>query len=483
MEFCDGKFSANQQIEAPESRIELAGKHFHFIGAGGIGMSGLAKVLLKNEAIVTGSDQHRSRVTDTLRRLGADIKIGHLTEHLNGQTDAVIYSAAIKENNPELQMAGKRGCRIYKYAQMLGRLMSSYDGIAISGTHGKSTTCGWLVWCLKQAGFEPNYIVGADITQLGGSSGVGQGDLFVAEACEYDRSFVNLRPRIAAILNIEQDHLDYYKDEEQIIEAFGEFAHGLKPGGVLIVNGTDSNTGKLVERLDGEIHIETFGLDTGCDFHAREIRLASGLYHFDIYHKGHLVGPAQITLAGVHNVVNALGVFAVAFHAGVDAGEILEHLARFKGIDRRLTFKGNYGGVTVLDDYAHHPTEIKASLAAMRERYEPERIWCIFQPHQYSRTRFLLNDFAESFSLSDVTIVPSIYFVRDSEVSRKEINSQVLVERIKDRDGEAVFIEGFGMICDYLMENVKSEDLVVTMGAGDVWKVADEYIQRIRESS
>lgn len=483
MEFCDGKFSANQQVEAPESRIELAGKHFHFIGAGGIGMSGLAKVLLKNEAIVTGSDQHRSRVTDTLRRLGADIKIGHLTEHLNGQTDAVIYSAAIKENNPELQMAGKRGCRIYKYAQMLGRLMSSYDGIAISGTHGKSTTCGWLVWCLKQAGLEPNYIVGADITQLGGSSGVDEGDLFVAEACEYDRSFVNLRPRIAAILNIEQDHLDCYKDEQQIIDAFGEFAERLKPDGVLITNGEDSNTCKLTERLNGQIHRETFGLDSGCDFYAHNIRPESGFYQFDIYHQGRLVGPCGIQLPGVHNVMNALAAFAVAFHAGAEAEKILPHLSSFKGVDRRLTFKGEYGGVTVLDDYAHHPTEIKASLAAIRQRYEPERLWCIFQPHQYSRTRFLLNDFAESFSLSDVTIVPSIYFVRDSEASRQEVNSRVLVEKIKDRGAEAVFIDDFQRICDYLSENVNEGDLVVTMGAGDVWKVADEYIQRIRENS
>jgi len=284
MEFCDEKFSSNQQIKAPESRIGVYGRHFHFIGAGGIGMSGLAKVLLRNEAIVTGSDQQHSNVTDMLCRLGADIKIGHRTEHLNVQTDAVIISAAIKEDNPELQAARERGCRVYKYAEMLGKLMDGYDGIAISGTHGKSTTCGWLVWCLKQAGFEPNYIVGGDITQLGGSSGVGDGDLFVAEACEYDRSFVNLSPRIAAILNIEQDHLDCYKDEQQIIEAFGEFALRLKRGGVLIVNGTDSNICKLVERLGEGINIETFGIDCGCDFEARDIRLVSGFYQFDIYH-------------------------------------------------------------------------------------------------------------------------------------------------------------------------------------------------------
>jgi len=471
----------------------VAGKKFHFIGAGGIGMSGLAKLLIKNKAIVTGSDQTASGVTDRLCQLGADIKIGHNENNLSAETDAVVISAAIKEDNPELKLARKRGYKIKKYARMLGILCNCYDGIAVAGTHGKSTTSGWLTYCLKEAGLEPNFIIGAEITQLGSSSGVGDGKYFVAEACEYDRSFLNLKPKIAAILNIEADHLDYYKNEEEIVDAFGEFALGVKPGGVLIANGTDLNVAKVIGKLPADLRCETFGLDKSCpfskgrdkkcNFYAQNIQLKDGLYAFDVYHNDELLGATKIALPGRHNILNALAVVAMATGAGLPAQQILQLLPDFTGIDRRLMLKEKIGGVTVLDDYAHHPTEIRASLEAIRERYQPRRIWCVFQPHQYSRTRFLLDDFAESFKLADVTIVPEIYFVRDSQAAKKEINSQILVERMRANGTEAVFIDSFDRICDYLKDNITAGDLVVTMGAGDIWKVADEYIQWLRQNS
>jgi UDP-N-acetylmuramate--alanine ligase len=211
--------------------------------------------------------------------------------------------------------------------------------------------------------------------------------------------------------------------------------------------------------------------------------LNGGLYSFDVYHNGGLLGPARITLPGSHNILNALAVVAVARCTGLPAQRVLELLPRFTGVERRLTLKGQVGQITVLDDYAHHPTEIRASLAAIHQRYQPKRIWCVFQPHQYSRTRFLLDDFAESFKLADITIVPEIYFVRDSESAKKQINSQVLVERIRANGAQAMFIDNFGRICDYLKGNVAAGELVVTMGAGDIWKVADEYLQWIRENS
>ena len=463
--------------------LSLAGKRFHFIGAGGIGMSGLAQLLMKNNASVAGSDQMPSDVITALRQMGADIKIGHSAENLSPETDAVVISAAVNEDNPELKSARQRGYKIQKYAQMLGELMGRYDGIAISGTHGKSTTSGWLIHCLKQAGVEANFIIGAKINQLGSSSGVADSNYFVAEACEYDRSFLNLKPKIACILNIEQDHLDYYKDQDEIVEAFGEFALGTRPDGVVIANGQDANVTKITSQLGGTPGCQTFGLDENCNFHAENIALNDGLYAFDVYHNGELLGATRISVPGTHNILNALAVVAIAVNAGLDAGQILQLLPEFTGMDRRLMLKGRFGETVVLDDYAHHPTEIRASLAAIRQMYQPRRLWCVFQPHQYSRTRFLLDDFAESFKLADVTIVPEIYFVRDSQVAKKEINAQMLVERILANGTQSLFIDGFGAICDYLKRNVTSGDLVVTMGAGDIWKVADEYIQWLRGNS
>ena len=462
------------------SRLELAGKKFHFIGAGGVGMSGLAQLLMSNHAFVAGSDQMPSEVTEHLCRIGANIRIGHRPENLSPKTDAVVVSAAIKDNNPELKLARAHGFKVYKYAEMLGELMTHYEGVAVSGTHGKSTTSGWLTYLLMKAGMDTNFIIGAGVSQLGSSSGVADSKCFVAEACEYDRSFLNLKPTVACILNIEQDHLDYYKGEDEIVEAFRDFALGTKPGGIVIANGQDANVAEIVaglQRGDHAVQCETFGLNESCNIYAKNLVLKDGLYSFDVYQDGILLGPTRISLPGRHNILNALAVIAMAINIGLEPERVLELLPDFTGMDRRLMLKAHVGGITVLDDYAHHPTEIRASLAAIRQRYQPKRLWCIFQPHQYSRTRFLLDDFAESFKLADITIVPEIYFVRDSESAKKEVNARILVERIRGHGTQALFIESFEAISDYLKRNVSSGELVVTMGAGDIWKVADVFVQ------
>jgi len=471
------------RASALKNKIMVAGKKFHLIGAGGIGMSGLAALLLKNNAIVTGSDQTPTHVTDRLCRLGANIKIGHAAENLEPETDAVVISAAIREDNPELQTARRQGYIVYKYAEMLGELMSFYEGIAVAGTHGKSTTSGWLTYLLKQAGIDANFIIGAEISQLGCSSGVADSQYFVAEACEYDRSFLNLKPKIACVLNIEQDHLDYYKDENEIVEAFEDFVHGTRPNGVVVANGQDSNVAKIIRHLENDVSYETFGLEQSCDFYAGNITFEDGFYSFDVYHTGKFLGRTTISLPGRHNIYNALAVVAMAMNLGLKGEQVLELLGGFTGMDRRLMLRGRYGHIAVLDDYAHHPTEIRASLAAIRQRYQPKRLWCVFQPHQYSRTRFLLDDFTESFKLADVTIVPEIYFVRDSLSSKQQINARIFVERLRSNQTEAIFIDDFGAICEYLRNNVGPGDVVVTMGAGDIWKVADEYIQWLRRNS
>jgi UDP-N-acetylmuramate--alanine ligase len=413
--------------------------------------------------------------------LGAVVAIGHSPENLSSDTDVVVISAAVTAANPELGRASELGLPIYKYAEMLGRLFDTYKGIAVAGTHGKSTTSGWLSYVLQQADKQPNYIVGAHIPQLDGSSGVGNGSVFVAESCEYDRSFLNLHPSAAVLLNIEQDHLDYYRDEDEIIEAFAEFASGVKGDGVLIANGQDKNVARVLRRFKTDPKIVLIGLDSHCDFTARNLTLVDGTYEFDIYHQEKLIGRPHIALAGEFNVLNALAVTAACVYAGVGTESILEHLGRFTGIDRRLMLKAKVDGITILDDYAHHPTEIRASLKAIREKYVPKRLWCVFQPHQYSRTRFLLDDFAESFKLADSTIVPEIYFVRDTAESRSTVNAEMLAERIRQQGCEALFINDFSGILEHLKNNVKDGDLVVTMGAGTIWKVADEYIQWFRE--
>jgi len=456
----------------------LAGKRFHFIGAGGIGMSGLAALLVKHKAKVTGSDQSGGIVIDRLNLSGADIKIGHKEHNLDPAADAVVISAAIRDDNPELKLARQLGIRVYKYAEALGKVFNSYSGIAISGTHGKSTSSAWLAYILKNAGVDPTFIVGADIPQLDGNSGIGEGKWFVAEACEYDRSFLNLKPQIGCILNIEPDHLDYYKDEAEIVEAFRDFANGIKPGGILIANGQDQNVAKIIQN-----RCETFGFDKKCNFFAENIIENAGLYEFDVYHNGQLLGRTHNSIPGKHNVANALAVIAAASNADVESETILRVLPGFTGVDRRLMLKAKINDITILDDYAHHPTEIRASLKAIKEHYKPKRLWCVFQPHQYSRTRFLLDDFAESFKLADITLMPEIYFVRDSQESRKEVNAQVLVNKIAARGSEAIFIDGFDAICDYLTKNIVPGDVVVTMGAGDVWKVSDGIIQWLRKNS
>ena len=474
----------------------FSGKTFHFIGIGGIGTSGLAKVLLAGGATVSGSDMCDGPVIAQLRELGAEVVIGHKPDNISDDTDEVIISAAVTAANPELARASELGLPIHKYAEMLGLLFDRYSGIAFCGTHGKSTTSAWLTYVLQNAGAGPNYIVGADIPQLSGSSGVGSGDHFIAEACEYDRSFLNLHPQTAVILNIEQDHLDYYKDVDDIIDAFTEFAGQVRPDGVLIANGDDKNVARIIRRYENEKTVVTFGSGKHCTLNAQNIELVQGCYAFDIYHKDALLGRTRIAMPGKHNIGNALAVTAAALtalspqspvgakHPPYDAAVIetvLSHLGGFSGIDRRLMFKAAVGGVTIVDDYAHHPTEIRASLSAIREKYAPKRLWCIFQPHQYSRTRFLLDDFAESFKLADITVVPEIYFVRDTAESKSTVNAETLVERISQQDCKALFIQDFAGILDHLKEHVTDGDLVVTMGAGTIWKVADEYIQWLRE--
>lgn len=460
------------------ARSDFRGARIHMIGVGGSGMCGLAAVLLRRGARITGTDRTPNACIDKLLAAGAKIGFDESVAAVPADAEIVVASAAVPDTHPGIVEARRRNIGVMKYAQFLGVVMAHAEGVAIAGTHGKSTTTAWLTFVLREAGLDPSFVIGAEVEQLGGGSGVGDGPHFVAESCEYDRSFLNLAPKYAAILNIEEDHLDYYRDIQDIVGAFSDFARLAPPAGLVVVNGEDANCRKVAEASGAAV--ETFGLSVGVNWRATDLALRDGRYEFAVEHDGEKVGAVVLGLSGRHNVMNALAVIALATRCGVKWAGIRDGLAKFHGARRRLERRGDTRGVVVCDDYAHHPTEIRATLRAARERYEPRRLWCVFQPHQHSRTRFLLEDFARSFELADRVVVPQIYFVRDSERERDLVCSEDLVERIRAGGVEASYMPGFDPIVERIVAEAEAGDLVITMGAGDIWKVADELVRRLR---
>ena len=468
-------------VLAPGRKGTFADKSIHLIGVGGSGMRALAKMLLDHGAKVSGSDHARCGAIDRLVRDGAIIHIGQSGQNLPEKCDLVVYSAAIHEQNPELLSARQKGLEVVKYSQMLGRLMDERVGIAISGTHGKSTTTAMVAYALSAGGLEPSYIVGASVEQLGGPSGAGAGKHFVAEACEFDRSFLNYHPTIAAILNIEEDHLDCYQDLAAIIEAFRAFASQVQPEGVIIANGEDRNVAAAVASATAEV--QTFGLSANCTWRGANMHADHGRFAFDVFFRDAKYCSLELLLPGLHNAYNALAATAALHHAGMSTEKAAQLLGQFTGTHRRMTLKAQHKGVTVVDDYAHHPTEIQVTLRAIRDFYQPRRLMCVFQPHQHSRTRFLLKDFARSFGAADEVIVPDIYFVRDSARERDYVSSEDLVSQIRLNAGTAMYLKTFDDINRHLQSTLKSGDLVVTMGAGNIWEVADETVRWLGRDS
>ncbi len=438
-------------------------------------MRALGQMLLESRASVSGSDASPWGPLERLADRGAVIYTGQSPANIPDGCDMVVYSAAIDSQNPELEAARQSGAEVIKYSEMLGRLMSRRVGIAVAGTHGKSTTTAMVAYVLVAAGKRPSFVVGATVDQLGGPSGVGPGEHFVAEACEFDRSFLHLSPRLATILNIEEDHLDCYRDLGAIVEAFRAFCGRVDSAGVLIANGEDRNVFEAVRNAACEV--QTFGLDENCDWRGVNLTETMGRYRMDVMFGGELYCHLAVPLTGLHNAYNALAAIALLHHAGVDNRRSAALLSGFTGTHRRMTLKAQAGGITVLDDYAHHPTEIQVTLRAVQQTYRPQRLICVFQPHQYSRTRFLLNDFARSFGAADEIILPDIYFVRDSVRERDYISSRDLVSQIRLNGGRATYRRSFDEICAHLRDYLEPGDVVVTMGAGDIWKVADEIVR------
>lgn len=456
----------------------FAARRIHLIGVGGCGMSGLAGVLLRCGAIVSGSDRSNQSSLERLSELGAVIAIGHAPLNIPSDCDIVVYSAAVGKDNPELLEAARRGVQCLKYADMLGRVMQLRTGIAVAGTHGKSTTTAMLAYILRQARKDPTFVIGAHVEQLGGGSGVGDGPIFVAEACEYDRSFLNLTPKYATILNIEEDHLDCFDGLDSIIEAFAGFVSGMPADGRIVINGEDPAAGIAVRNIVGTV--ETFGFGEDVTWRATNVGSVLGHYRFDLIHNNEFFSRIELeNIAGQHQITNAAAAAALAHYAGVQPEAIADALAEFGGADRRLTTRGEVGGILVLDDYGHHPTEIQVTIRAVREQHPDRKLWVVFQPHQHSRTRFLLSDFARSFGDANHLLVPDIYFVRDSEDMCDAICSSDLVNRIQANGGDAQYLPSHEQIVRHVVTHAEAGDVVLTMGAGDVWKIADELVRRL----
>ncbi|MFN4227295.1 MAG: UDP-N-acetylmuramate--L-alanine ligase [Candidatus Ratteibacteria bacterium] len=451
-------------------------KRIHLIGIGGIGVSGLAKILVHFGKEVSGSDNSYSPIIKKLKKLGIKIYIGQKEQNIDPTIELVIHSQAILPDNPEYKRAKELNIPILSYPEAVGEIMNEKRGIVISGTHGKTTTSALVVNLLKTLKLSPSFLIGGEIVNSG-NSGFGKGEFFVVEGCEYKRSFLNYHPEIAIITNIEKDHLDYYKDIDDIKSAFLQFAENIKPGGFLIYCGEDKNLKDIVKKL--KINSLSYGFGS-YNITASYFKTIGKTTEFECFFNQNRLGKVKINLWGRHNVLNSLSVIGVGLCLGFSWQEIKKGLESFKGVHRRCEILGERKNIIVLDDYGHHPTEIKATLKCIKEVFPNRRLIVVFQPHQYSRTRFLIKDFASSFSLADKIVVPDIYFVRDSLIEKKLVNSEILVEKIRKKGKEAIYIPSFKDIVEYLCEIKREGDIILTIGAGPIDKVAKEFLKRIQ---
>jgi UDP-N-acetylmuramate--alanine ligase len=439
-------------------------------------MSGLARIAGQFGATCTGSDQCESSTITVLRQEGIEISLKQSADSVPEEADTLVISAAIGNDHPEVMQAKDRGLTILKYAQLLGQLMIGRTGIAIAGTHGKSTTTSILSHVMIQCDLDPTFIVGAICEQIGGGSRIGRGDLLVAEACEYDRSFHNFHPTHAAILNVEEDHLDMYSGIDEIVESFAVFARKLPRHGSLLINHEMGHRLAITAGLD--CRIETIGFAPQADWHIEVSDTAAGPAHVRLLHDDQAMAQWSSPMPGEHMAYNAAVAAVTARRLGASWPDIAAAVAGFEGLDRRMQLIGDKGsqGITIVDDYGHHPTEIDTTLRALRRHYRPDRLICVFQPHQHSRTRFLLAQFATSFSEADIVIVPHIYFVRDSEQERHAVSASDLVDRLRHQGTQAMHLHPFEAIVEQLQIIAQPGDLVVTMGAGDVWQIARDFL-------
>ena len=450
-------------------------KKIHCIGIGGIGLSAVAEIFMSRGYEVSGSDMRESDITEKLLDNGARIYLGHRAKNVE-DADLVVYTVAVGDDNPELARARELGIPTITRAQALGALMEEYEhSIAISGTHGKTTTTSMISLILKHANRQPTILVGGNLDEINGNVYVGDRNFFVTEACEYRDSFLELRPSVEIILNIDSDHLDYFKDVEHIARSFEKFAHLVPPNGTVIAYDGNAFVKSVIEGIPNAV---TFGLNSGSDYYASNISFSNnGMPQFDVNHDGQVLCRIELSIPGEHNILNALAAFACCYILGVDPAVIVSTLNEFKGTHRRFDVLGRtQNNVGVIDDYAHHPTEIKATLAAIK-KMRHEELWCIFQPHTYTRTLALLDDFASAFDDADKIVLAEIYPAREKNIHK--ISSTLLMDKIKEHDSskEVYYFKDFDEIAAFVYANAQPGDMALTMGAGDIYKVGEMMLE------
>ena len=450
-----------------------SGASIHFIGIGGISMSGMAQVALTKGFKVTGSDRAESAITDKLAQHGAVIHIGHSAQNVHG-ADLVVHTAAVHEDNPEMQEAHRLGIRLVDRAEFLGAVMKEYPhAVGVSGTHGKTTTTGMLAHALMYADMDPTLSIGGELDIIDGNIRCGGGDCFVTEACEYTNSFLKFFPTIALITNIEEDHLDFFSGIEEIRQSFRSFAELTKGKGSVVAMRDDENVRKALEGED-ELNIITYGMSSCADYYPAGIEYKAGFPSFDVMHGAEKVCHLELNVPGDHNILNSLAVIAVCGLMGIEPETAARGVETFKGTHRRFERRGTVNEAIVIDDYAHHPTEIKATLSAAKA-FPHSRIITIFQPHTYSRTRTLWNEFVQAFDDTDELILTHIYAAR--EVFDGVTRPEKLAEEIKARGVNAVYIEEFDDIVKKIKAEAQEGDIIFTMGAGDVTNIGYEIVK------
>jgi UDP-N-acetylmuramate--alanine ligase len=450
-------------------------KHVHFIGIGGSSMSGLAEILLSQGYRVSGSDIKSSKATQKLESQGAQVFIGHKSENITiTNPDLVVYTVAVKEDNAEMVLARQLNIPIIDRAELLGLLMKKHSfAIAVSGTHGKTTTTSMITTIMLESNTDPTVHIGGELDCIGGNTRIGESEYFITEACEYYGSFLKFHPFMAVILNIEVDHVDYFRDLEHIKTTFEQFVSLVPSNGYIIACADDENTLSVVK--DKNCNIITYGLkNPEAMWTAKNIQFNDmGFASFDVNKEGSLLGNVSLSVPGLHNLSNSLAAIATCYTCGCSIENIILGLSNFGGSHKRFELKGLVDDIKIIDDYAHHPSEVQATLNAAKSAVH-KSIWCVFQPHTYSRTKAFLEKFSQSFGSADNIIITDIYAAREKDPG--DIHSNMLAEKICQLGGNAVYISDFQEIAEYLDKNAKPGDLILTMGAGDIVRVGEMFL-------
>jgi len=453
--------------------------HIHFIGIGGSGMSGLASILLDLGYKISGSDIATSKITKRLADKGAIIFKGHNENNVEG-VNLVVISSAISESNSEIRGAIDRKITIIKRAEMLARLMNNKYGIAVAGTHGKSTTASMISLLLEKSGFDPTVVVGGELNNFKNNAKLGKGNYIVVEADESDGSFLELNPRMAVVTNIEDDHLDHYGNMENILKEFKKFIDKVPDNGRVILCKDCDNVKGLAKQC--ERNYVSYGIFTEADLVAKDIELDKLNSKSKIYWQGEKIGELYLKVAGYHNILNALAAIAVARELGISFMEITKILETFQGVHRRMEIVANLNDkILILDDYAHHPTEIKATLDALRTSWQDRRIIAVFQPHRYSRTKLLAEKFGKAFFDADCVVINDIYSANEPPISG--ISGETIFKEVKKSNHRQIkYLPSKDDILSYLSEIVQSGDIIITMGAGDIWTVGQELAEQLKKT-